>query len=499
MTATDQTTTRENEQKWFLLMLALILLAFAVRIHQLDAFSLWFDEASTARNLVIPFKQVVAEAQSLGHGPYYLLLKLFPHLEQSEFSLRYPSVLFGALGVAAIFAAGRRLGGVEAGILAALLLSLSPMHIWYSREARTYSWTLAASLLASVAFLDLQRRTGRLAWGRLVAAQAVTIYAHLFAGLTNVWQTLFAFVSIVRGRAPWKLWRWLAAQAVVLLMVIPTIVMALWSAGQKEQISWLPAPARSAPIELTMHLSGVRYLGQHGWWWIVWLTWLALIVWGVIRLQPKIFTPGEGRLFLLAWAVVPAAILLIVTWTWKPVYLHRYTLFTLPPWLLLIGSGIANSRRNGLVLLSVVIVLSGQVFAVHDMLNSPFYAQPDWRTTQRHLAALIKEGDLALFHPWLLKRPFDYYNAKQETIPESQLDTVGVPQGAETVTSQVLTEKMKAVEATVRAGNHRLWVVERWSDAASKWLDEREGWRQVRKDEFVGDIQVFLYVFEGDR
>ena len=94
--------TWSGERRWSILAIALVLLAFAVRVYRLDADSLWFDEATTARNLALPFGQVIAEAQSLGHGPYYLLLRLLPNLERSEFSLRYPSVLWGVLGVAAL-------------------------------------------------------------------------------------------------------------------------------------------------------------------------------------------------------------------------------------------------------------------------------------------------------------------------------------------------------------------------------------------------------------
>jgi len=476
--------------------LAVALLAFVIRIHDLGADSLWFDEATTARNLTIPFQQVIAEAR-LGHGPFYLLLKLLPHLQYTEFSLRYPSVLFGAVGVATMFSVGRRLLGAHAGALAALLLTLSPMHVWYCREARSYSMTLSMTLLVVAVFLGLSRRPHRMTWSKLVVAQSALLYAHLFGCLTMVWQTLLVVTSALRDRLSWPLHHWFTAQALALLFAVPVIGMAVWSAGTTSQISWVPRPSLLVPLELTTRFSGVQFLIQHEWWWglAIWIIWLGLAIWGMLRLQPDCFSPSEGRLFLGSWAIVPVGILLLISWSLKPIYVHRYVLFTLPAYLLMISGGIVSSRRNRLVLLSAAVLLCSQAYAVHEMPNSSAYTRPDWRAVQRNLAAAIGKNDRVLFHTWLLKRPFDYYNAKGETIPEQVLDTVGVPQGAEVITDAMLVAEMERVEAEARAGCQRLWVIERESAGAGRWLDARSDWRRIRTDRFDGAIEVHLYEF----
>ena len=485
--------TWSGERRWSILAIALVLLAFAVRVYRLDADSLWFDEATTARNLALPFGQVIAEAQSLGHGPYYLLLRLLPNLERSEFSLRYPSVLWGVLGVAAIFAVGRRLFGGGAGALASLLLLLSPMHVWYSREARTYCWVLAATLLTVGAFLDLWRQA---AWGRLIAAQSVSLYAHLFAGLANVWQTIFVMALGLRSRLPWRLRRWLLAQLAVLLATGPVLGLALWSAGRKSQISWVTPPTLLTLGDLSMHLSGIKFLGQYKWSWVVWVIWMILLVWGAVTLRSSLFTAGEMRLLLLGWAGVPVAVLFLASWLFKPLYVHRYVFFTLPAYLLLISGGVARARRNGLVWLSAAVLIGGQALATLDP-SSVAYVRPDWRTAQRHLVTCVEEGDLVLFHPWLLRRPFDYYNERGETV-RGKLTTVGLPEGAEVVAEPVLVAEMERVENLIQAEQDRLWVVEQESDVrASDWLAARLGWKQASEQTFGGGLEVRLYVFEG--
>ena len=477
---------------WLAGLVALLLLSCWLRTYNLEDESLWFDEASTARNLIIPFSQVIGEAQSLGHGPYYLLLRLLPNLEATEFSLRYPSALFGVLGVAAVAAVGRRLFDHTGGVLAALLLALSPFHVWHSREARTYSWTLAMTLLAVAAYLDLWPKRRQHTWWRLVAAQTISLYAHLFTLLANVWQTLFVLVQALRKRFPWRVRDWLLSQLVAILLATPTFGLALWSATQKSQISWVKPPTYFAPLGLTMQFSGVRFLGEYDWWWGVWALWLALVIWGVVKQSPAVFSPGEGRILLLSWGLLPPAVLLLLSWLLKPAYLDRYLLFTLPTFTLLIAAGVAACKRNVLIWLSLAALMAGQVVAIHEVLGSPMHAKPDWRAAQSALAAQVQEDDLVVFSPWLLQRPFDYYNQRYGGVPAEMMVTVGEPQGAEVVPEDVLVSEIERIEAQALSRGGRLWVVERSSGAASRWLAIKRGWQQLEERQLQGGLWITL-------
>jgi mannosyltransferase len=57
-----------------------------------------------------------------------------------------------------LFAFGRRLWDVPTARLAALLLALSPFHLWYSQEARGYTFLILFAVAASLVFLDMVRR-----------------------------------------------------------------------------------------------------------------------------------------------------------------------------------------------------------------------------------------------------------------------------------------------------------------------------------------------------
>jgi mannosyltransferase len=123
------------------LSLLVILVAFAVRFHHLGTQSLWNDEGNSLRLAQRSIGDLIDAAGRDIHPPgYYLALKGWMALAgQSEFSLRALSALAGVLTVAVTIALGRALFSRAAGIMAGLLVALSPFAVYYSQEARMYA------------------------------------------------------------------------------------------------------------------------------------------------------------------------------------------------------------------------------------------------------------------------------------------------------------------------------------------------------------------------
>src|SRR5205823_1158696 len=105
---------------------------------------LWADEVYTVWRAALPLPELLGEPDT--HPVlYYLLIHYWSALGSSEIIYRLPSALAGAAAVGLLYWAGSALAGPRVGLLAALLLALAPLHVWYSQEARMY---LLASTLA---------------------------------------------------------------------------------------------------------------------------------------------------------------------------------------------------------------------------------------------------------------------------------------------------------------------------------------------------------------
>src|SRR5438105_15026748 len=95
-----------------LFLLALLGIAFLLRIYRLDASGFWFDETASYFIAAKGIPGILAYArQAPGEHPpaYYLLLSLWMNAAGAlEFSLRYFSVWFGTLFVALFYRFTRR-------------------------------------------------------------------------------------------------------------------------------------------------------------------------------------------------------------------------------------------------------------------------------------------------------------------------------------------------------------------------------------------------------
>ena len=193
-----------------LLILLLIILAFALRVYQLDAKSIWFDESHSLNRASLDLLSIASGKQIWGdrvvqdttHVPFYFFLLhfLIKLAGDSDFTLRFLSVLFGVLTVPLIYFMGKKLchGHGRIGLWAALLATFSPFYLWYSQEARMYTLLVFLGLL-SVYCLVRAIGEDKASW---YATYAVTATAMLYTSLFSF--GLFAFEGLLGLLAAWK-------------------------------------------------------------------------------------------------------------------------------------------------------------------------------------------------------------------------------------------------------------------------------------------------------
>lgn len=139
-------------------MIFLILIpALILRLISLNQ-SLWFDEAI---NVVYARSSdfwwfVTKYPVGDFHPPgWFAILWVWGSIFGfSEISVRLPSVFLGVATVGLVFLLGKELFNKKIGLLAAFLLAIAPLHVYYSQEARMYVF---AAFAVSLSFYFLQR------------------------------------------------------------------------------------------------------------------------------------------------------------------------------------------------------------------------------------------------------------------------------------------------------------------------------------------------------
>ncbi len=180
-------------------------LGLAVRFASLDVQSFHHDEVITAAR-VIPgsFIEMLGNVKGSESNPplYYVLAwgwaKAFG---TGEVGLRSLTALFGAATVPVAFLIGRELVSNRTGLIAAALVAVSPMLIWYSQEARSYALLVFFGALALLFFARaLRTRSGRdLALWALTSALALC--SHYFAIFAVATEAIWLLVAL---RATWR-------------------------------------------------------------------------------------------------------------------------------------------------------------------------------------------------------------------------------------------------------------------------------------------------------
>ena len=134
----------------------IVLVGFGLRVYRLDNKDVWWDEGWGMVLARMPLGESLRQTASDEHPPlYYWSLHIWRQMAgERPFAVRFPSVLAGTVILVVLYRVGRRMGGTQVGLLAALLLALNRFHIAWSQEVKMYA---QASLLSLASFWYLLR------------------------------------------------------------------------------------------------------------------------------------------------------------------------------------------------------------------------------------------------------------------------------------------------------------------------------------------------------
>lgn len=463
MTGDDHRTTSSKRRRAGLpgsarlpgLVLLLLLLALLLRLHRLDAQSLWLDEGSTWNFVQQPWPTLLLDLlnPTAGYPLYHLLLKGWTMLAgDSEWALRFPSALAGALAVVALYGTAREFQAADTHpatddphtrqarlfpLLAAILLACSPFAIWYAQEAKVYSLLLLASVLLLWALLrGLRLRTPR-AWLVFAAVALVSIFIHRLAALLLIaawvaWLTTSTSQPAAHNQRRLLNTRRWAAVAVLSIGLMAAMVYGLGSDIAATGAA-IPANPPMALWLTFLRFSVDRWPGEFPWWWL--LPWVVLTLWGIALLLRDSLAGASsaGRRHaarvLLGMLLIPAG-LFLVQLAFTHLYEARYLMLIYPAWLLCLAYPLAahdqraaqRERWHLLAVHGALVVLALAVSAAalaqpQKGIFSGYAVKEQYRQAFEVLARRLHPDDAVLLHPAYLRPLYDYYMGRLTTDP----------------------------------------------------------------------------------
>ena len=237
-------------------VLALIVLgAAASRFWALGSPSFWFDEYITNQVVRVRLLDLWSTVQnSEGSPPLYFLLEWgwVRAFGRGDAAMRSSSALAGTLTVVVMYAAliefrqSRR-----AARLAAVLIAVNPLLIWYSREARAYglfTFLCACTVLCLARALGRRRPIDYLIWSCVAAAAFAT---HYFGAFVIAPQGAWMLATM------WKDRRWRDALYAFVPITVAGVGLTLMALGQRStRQNWIP----DIPLSLRLSEAGRSFV-----------------------------------------------------------------------------------------------------------------------------------------------------------------------------------------------------------------------------------------------
>lgn len=345
-------------------------------IGNMTRWSIWFDEAFSAMIVRHNFIDIARYTANDVHPPlYYWLLKLWTMVwGHSPLALRSLSLVLLLVAMTVVFVFVRRVFGRLAATVSLLLISIAPMLIRYSEEARMYTMTLAIVVAATSVLYEATRRPTRRKWllyGILVGVGTITHYMTLIMWASH-WLWRWYEVRQVSLRGQLKAFfspEWRRALLVTLGVVALWLPLLLWQVINIQGGGFWIGPV--SVDTLSNYLTNLYLYYDHH----QVFSWLAVVLLALIALTGALAPVAyrqlaseeqRGYRLIISMAFLPPVILMLGSLPpLRPAFVDRYILAAILFWSVWVGITYAillrkSGRQQKLVagMLAATMVMS---------------------------------------------------------------------------------------------------------------------------------------------
>lgn len=480
-------------------LLSLLLVAAALRLWSIDTHSLWLDEAFSAIAAARPLPEMLEMLRHDSAQPFYHLIlhSWIGWGGMTETHLVRLSAIVGLMLVGLVYGIGTADFSRPAGLYAGLLVALSPIHLFYSRQVRMYGLLALVSVAAMVALERACERGRRRDWLGYGVLAVMAMYTHLY-GL---------FVSLIAAVFVWLRRRDRTAVRAALYCHLGILaVYTPWLPSLWYQVSGHHTPHLDRPTLLDVGRSFYYFsFGQplsvvatpHP---IRWM--LSLIFSGLLVLGLR--TVWRRRPVWVFSLILPLSLGYVMSFI-TPVYFSgRYDLMVFPVWALLVAAGLTAVKPLILQRVIGLTAIGLTLWPLSLYLRAVAHDAP-----RNDIADLIvkqgKEGDVVIL-TGLSRPPIQYYLDKvgQRVIMHSYPRELGqhigwIDRAQLTAHPDALVRDAEAliahVEQELRPGG-RVWLVYSHpdvSDPLRRQLDARMAMTvAARQGELSYPVFVYL-------
>jgi mannosyltransferase len=384
-------------------------LGLLLRLHGLADKAFWYDEILTWGRAKLPLGKLLIDSLKHKHFPtYFFIVGPFASAAHNpEWMLRLPSVLFGAACVFLVTRLASDARGLWAGLVAGLLMALSPIDVAFAQDARPYALISCCVLVATWGLLQIAQnpkaaglpitQPGALrgGWIAFALGTLVGLLVENDAIPFLLASNLAMIVIVLRAApAPGLIRNWAWSQAIIVLIWAPALFL-MWSMNRGavlDGLQWVP----QATWQTVQTTGKALYLFRVQDMMTLDLIPAPLPEFGVLVAAAAAFgawrlrnAPNVLAVIGLTFLTMPLVFLALAEF--QPLIVSRYLLWSTGPFFVLAGIGTAALPARLPAVSALIAVVGGAISL------SPYYGaetKPRWKEALTYLAQQVRPDDV---------------------------------------------------------------------------------------------------------
>lgn len=328
---------------------------------------MWTDELYAANAAIqATAADVIHQIRTDVHPPGYFLAlwgwaKIFG---DGEAALRSFSAVAGILLIPLTFRIGRQFFDVKTGLASAFIASILIQGIYFSQEARSYSWLALLSAASVTVGIDYLRSRKSWQLALLLGLTIANCYLHYFGTLfSGLFWLGMIWESKRRGLIVWPS---VTAGAICMATFVPWISVAMGSVGKA---NWIPKPNGKFIAETLNVFYGPGMPLD--------LLCLASLVVGLgFGLANRRENSMAQEKWLLLWIAVPLVASLVISFALRPVYSPRNMYLGYVAASLLLGRALMYLPKIGGRTWPTLVVFAVGLYGLHIATGKGYLFRP---------------------------------------------------------------------------------------------------------------------------
>ncbi len=373
--------------------------------------SLWFDELWATRIKNENILWLGNNAFFDIHPPFYqtfifFWIRLFG---DSEISVRMPSLISGILSIFLVYTLSSTLAGKRTALIATFLLCLSPVHIWYSQEARSYSLTLCLLLVSILSYYKLKEHGTKSIWYVIYCVSlCVAVLSHYFVIVYLMSISMMCLIKINKVKRNVLILNVLIVASLIVFLALK-YMFANISTGQEYLrsftlfelwrlfFSWFLSGNSLAAVN--QDGAGSSTMLQRTLMLLVQIWFLGIFLRGLVLIfkQSKQKKEAYSTDVVLYVFALPLLLLGLSFSGFENIYIERSALWVLPFFYLVLAKGLTEFRTRPITIASVMFAVLFSTTATSAFFQKSdvwtvYKPNPDWYAAARYFDDEIEDS-----------------------------------------------------------------------------------------------------------